>query len=808
MSYRFDELGWHQFERLIQALLKAELGLGVEAWGGHSDLGRDAYCKQSLCYPDRSTLSAGPFLFQAKFVLNSTAAGADPKPALQQAVNSEAKRIQSRLAKGTWLESPKQYSLFTNVPMTPARRTLVKDALSTVLTDCHISVQGAGDIAAWLDSHPALRLSFPELLGLRDLEALLARPMDKVITERSRGALKEAEELAPVFVKTKAYQRSLRLLHERGFVLLDGPPEVGKTAIAHMIGLAMATTGWELVDCRWPEDILQKHDAGSAQIFLVDDALGRTEYHVDYGFRWEMELPTVLRLIDSSHWLIWTSRKHILVRGLERMDLNDRAQASLINAANPVDASVLTEMERARMLYRHAKAQQFPIQVRRAIRYYGRRVISDKAFTPERLRRLIDDVAENVSDYALDRDAFAVAIRRCLTTASKSIYRVFDAFPENPRWILIAAAELRDRPSEARLYDRVFAHRPRLSYQEFSRHLDLLDGTFLKRTTFSGRNGDYVGVDWVHPSYRDVVIERVSHDWELQAQFWRNASPTALGLAFSEAGGAEGKMIWAWATCPDVFVDIERLFLQVIAKGESVSLVELLSIVAGASRAAAPAETRQRFLEFVPRVIEAIKSRWLEAQHIPSLRELNLLVRICDVHDLDKPVEYVTEGWLDFRGSLIDRFGNYAVDVHDIDRWLGWVQLLGQALPDLWGDANLARDLVDDVEGIQSAFESEAELDVDDIEAEYLEEEVERVEDLFNVADSFYAWAGLQNPLDLDETPWHELSSLHSELQERLEPEPEYRSSNEVQRALDLEMPEADEPNELAETVESVLSDL
>lgn len=66
MSYRFDEPGWYQFERLAQALLKADLGLAVESWGGHSDLGRDAYCELPLTYPSAQTLSPGPFLFQAK----------------------------------------------------------------------------------------------------------------------------------------------------------------------------------------------------------------------------------------------------------------------------------------------------------------------------------------------------------------------------------------------------------------------------------------------------------------------------------------------------------------------------------------------------------------------------------------------------------------------------------------------------------------------------------------------------------------------------------------------------------------------
>jgi hypothetical protein len=31
IRYKLDDLGWYQFEALMQSLLKAELGLGVES---------------------------------------------------------------------------------------------------------------------------------------------------------------------------------------------------------------------------------------------------------------------------------------------------------------------------------------------------------------------------------------------------------------------------------------------------------------------------------------------------------------------------------------------------------------------------------------------------------------------------------------------------------------------------------------------------------------------------------------------------------------------------------------------------------
>jgi len=63
--------------------------MGVEAWGGHSDLGRDAYFEGALEIPARGVQTEGPFLFQAKFVEEANAAGSAPYSNLKKAVSAD-----------------------------------------------------------------------------------------------------------------------------------------------------------------------------------------------------------------------------------------------------------------------------------------------------------------------------------------------------------------------------------------------------------------------------------------------------------------------------------------------------------------------------------------------------------------------------------------------------------------------------------------------------------------------------------------------------------------------------------------------
>src|SRR6266536_4553970 len=97
IPYNLDSLGWMQFELLTQFLLKAELGIGLELWGGSADYGKDAYCAHELNFPSRHTTNPGPFVFQVKFISGANAARADFDSALMSAVRKEGALIQNRI---------------------------------------------------------------------------------------------------------------------------------------------------------------------------------------------------------------------------------------------------------------------------------------------------------------------------------------------------------------------------------------------------------------------------------------------------------------------------------------------------------------------------------------------------------------------------------------------------------------------------------------------------------------------------------------------------------------------------------------
>jgi hypothetical protein len=443
IRYRLDDLGWFQFEWLCQSLLKSALGLGVEAWGGHSDLGRDAYSSGSLPLEGPKSQTAGPFVFQTKFVAEANAAGAKPEGNIHDAVAREASRIRERLEKET-IQQPSVYVLLTNAPLSAALRNELVGMLAAVLPRTRVVTWGADDICSLLDSAPQIRIAFPQLLGLRDLTELLRKAVEKPLLERSSLALEQAAELAAVFVPTKAYSSALAKLTEHGFVVLTGPPEMGKTTIARMIGLAKLGEGWECHECTEPKDFLELRRAEQEQVFVADDAFGTTEYRPEIAYTWAKEMDRILRAVDGKHWLIWTSRPAPLQLALQKMHLQGRAERFPQPSEILTDASELSRSEKALILYRHAKAAGLEVQAKALVRQHAELLVENQHFTPERVRRFVNEALPSLVTARSSPEATKAALLQEIERPTVSMKKSFNALSAEHRQVLVSMLDAGD----------------------------------------------------------------------------------------------------------------------------------------------------------------------------------------------------------------------------------------------------------------------------------------------------------------------------------------------------------------------------
>ncbi|MEZ4445762.1 MAG: hypothetical protein R3B72_42190 [Polyangiaceae bacterium] len=436
------------------------------------------------------------------------------------------------MARRIWSEAPAFYTLLTNAPLGEEHRDAVEANLRTVLPDCEVLCQDGGDICALLDASVSrVARAFPQLLGLCDLRDLIARSTQAEIYRRSEVALEEATRIATVFVETQCYRRALSILEEHGFVVLAGPPEMGKTAIGRMIAAAQVAAGWEALEVRGPSELLKAYAAERSQIFVADDFFGRTEYRPELTSMWESDLPYVVRKLDAKHWLVLTSRAHLLRMAAARIDAASPAHAFPDPGELTVDASALSVAEKGRMLYRHAKSNGTSERARRAVRARYKDIVRNPHFTPERIRRLVSEVLPNMAGDASDEEV-SKCIDESLSHPTRGMRRSFGALSPSHRWLLFAMLDVKapgaDELSSA--YDRLC---PAGVQGQFGDVCSDLSGAFLRTEK---------GVRWVHPSYGDLVVIELAREPAVRRHFLANCSTEGVLLACSSGGGARGEV--------------------------------------------------------------------------------------------------------------------------------------------------------------------------------------------------------------------------------------------------------------------------
>ncbi len=513
-SYRLDELGWLQFGRLCSLVLEADAGLSDLYWHGRGDIARVASVEGPVALSERAVALAGPVAVAVIWVRASSL------------MEVRLEEFRDRVV-GLPAEHAGRMLVLTNLEAAGAEAAL----RAYPDNNWRGVVLGAGEISASLDRHPRLRAAMPSVLGLRDLDGLI----EPGVRGRSTLDAERAQELARVFWPTRAYARAREVLGRHRFVVLTGPPEMGKTAIAEMLALAHLTDGWEAHQCNDPEQVWRVFDRDRRQMFVADDAFGSTEYRPDAAERWARGLGRLLEMLDAQHWLIWTSRPAPLKAGLRRVQRESGSERFPSPGEVLVDASHLDLADKTLILFRHAKNCGVGGNARRLVRSAGLSIVEHPHFTPERIRRFTTDRLKDLPRLVTDdEDQLLRMIEQELASPTDAMRTSFRALETEHRELLIS---LLDAPAglidERELAAVVRRHHPGGLSLPVGELIDRLTDHFLRVTA--------LGIGWVHPSWRDLVIDELRGDPDARQRFLSASAVDGVTLAVSHAGGSAGE---------------------------------------------------------------------------------------------------------------------------------------------------------------------------------------------------------------------------------------------------------------------------
>ncbi len=537
-KYNLEQLGWFNFEQLVCTLLRQIVGNGMSTFSGSVDGGRDAtFIGKATSYPSETDCWNGEWIFQVKHRTYSTRGASAVRAELKKVLPAEITRI---IEKHDY--DCDNYVAITNCPLTAQDKDEIRELIWAVDNDLkNVAVLGESDLQELLDCHPRVVSAFPQILGLSQLRELVEWGLHR----RSLEYLLAAQAEIATFVATNPYLSAIDLLHKQHFCVLSGPPKMGKTCTAYALAASFAALSYEVYDLRNQRDFYAAYQDNAKQLFICDDVFGDIALQSTQRDDWTRGFLRLLGSLDRDHKLVWTAREYILKEALSSSRLKEERPALVRTDTVTVAVDRLSRLEKAMILYNHARVANLPSDVREFLRGKACLSITDHPnYSPESIRQLCTGRLVSFSESSGgDQKTLASQVAAFLSSPGDAWKAAYLAATAGERLLcteVMAAGGSIQMSQLQKRYENAVLGAPG-SYNSFDTSFSNAHGTFLRRRAL--RPGDDL-VQFYHPSMRDLLSELIQTDRATRIAYLKQLAlkelpAIARPLRNTSSGGSE-----------------------------------------------------------------------------------------------------------------------------------------------------------------------------------------------------------------------------------------------------------------------------
>jgi hypothetical protein len=500
MKYNLGSLGWFKFERLVNTLLRAICGFELESYGGSKDKGREAifYGKIESLTKNNSKISPGNWVFQAKYKSRTSETEKIETELINDIKREHAKLLRNKIPCDS-------YALLTNISLTGKQKDEIKNAAQPILGNINFVLHAYKDVEEHLDLNPNVVSAYPEIMNISQLAKIVFGDY----ASRNSSFLSSMQETVKTFATTSAYFRALDILNKNNFVILTGPPKMGKTVTAEALAAQYIKNGFEVHLAKESDEFFKSVCLADKYVVICDDIFGDISYKADKASDWSSQLTHLIRNLSPEKKMIWTSRSYIFKEALEKSKLQEEKN-DIQEDKIEVDVSSLNKFERASITYNLFKTSRIPSELRKKIKKIAHLIIQNEKFSPESIRQFSNGKLIELNALSdLNEMALLFQINEFINAPLSSWDKIMKTLPNEEKTllsILLHQNGSEDSEELRKKYESIFDGIE--SHLTFNEVIEKLTDTFIKKRSYA----NCTQISFYHPSIKDMIVSQSKKD--------------------------------------------------------------------------------------------------------------------------------------------------------------------------------------------------------------------------------------------------------------------------------------------------------